>query len=58
MNEQANSDQLESPISIWWRKATAILSLSVVIIVSGVLFAAAIGVLTLLLLFVVESALT
>ena len=60
MNEPAESDQLDVakfPIGTWWRKITAVLSLSTVVIISGVLFAAAIGVLTLLILFIIERAL-
>jgi len=60
VNEPANSNQPdvhETSIGRWWRKVTAVLSLSTVIIISGILFAAAIGALVLLSLFIIERAL-
>jgi len=60
VNDPAKSDQLQFlsiPLGLLWRKITAVLSLSTIVIMTGVLFAAAFGAFTLLLLFVLERAL-
>jgi len=54
------SDQrqfLSVPFGLWGRKITAMLSLSTIVIMTGILFAAAAGAFTLLLLFILERAL-
>ena len=59
MNQPANSDQLqvfERALGAWWRKLTAVFSLLTVVVISGILIAASIGVLTLVALFVIERA--
>ena len=60
MNEPAKSEQrqfLSAPFGLWGRKITAMLSLSTIVIMSGILFAAFVGALVLVFLFVLERTL-